>query len=604
MFQSALQFVNNLRLRTKLALSFCIVVFIPVVAVGLLLAGQLRDMALDNAVEQTVTNVERVKQRTMEVINVANDIAYRLANDDRLETVANRRYGTTWEVVDAYRSYPDFEQYVNLYNEISNIRFYMENPTMLNNWEFMQPNEEIRSSWWYQWALDSYSGTVGWYYLEDERDRRHYLSLVRKVYFPSAKTSGVLVVNVNMDTLGTIVGQESFETMIVDDSGTIVSANRPDRIGLTLAGIEFDPQLAEARQGMFEQQIDGEAHRVLIEPLAPNASVNGLRIISIFAVEDITADVDRIQLTAFIVILAALIVGVMLTYAFSGMLTRRMSRLSKHITKVATGNLTTVMEIDGQDEIGQLARQFNSMVSSIHALVSEVQESNRQKHQLEMKQNEIRLKMLASQINPHFLFNALESIRMKAHLKGEKEIAQIVRLLGKLMRKNLEISRRLARLEDEIDIVRCYLDIQRFRYEERLKYELLNEPGTESIPVPPLIIQPIVENAVIHGIEGKEEGGAVTLRIVRIGGDVLVEVADDGVGMDGERLAALIASLDEQEGEEQRRIGLRNVHQRLILMYGPNSGLRIESAIGAGTRVSFRLPAGGERTHVQGAGGG
>jgi len=596
--QSALQFVNNLRLRTKLALSFFVVVFIPVMAVGLLLTGQLRDMALDNAVEQTVANVERVKQRTMEIINVANDIAYRLANDDRLETVANRRYRSTWEVVSAYRSYPDFEQYVNLYNEISNIRFYMDNPTMLNNWEFMQPDEEIRNAWWYRRALESYSGAVSWYYLEDERDRRHYLSLVRKVYFPTARTSGVLVVNVNMDTLGTIVAQEAFDTMIVDDSGTIVSANRPDRVGQTLAGIDFDPELAEARQGMFEQMIDGEAHRVLIEPLAPSGSVNGLRIVTIFAVEDITADVDRIQLTALVVILAALAVGVMLTYAFSGMLTRRMSRLSKHITKVATGNLSTVMEIDGQDEIGQLARQFNSMVASIHALVNEVRESNRQKHQLEMKQNEIRLKMLASQINPHFLFNALESIRMKAHLKGEKEIAQTVRLLGKLMRRNLEISRRLARLEDEIDIVRCYLDIQRFRYEERLNYELLIEPGMEQIPVPPLIIQPIVENAVVHGIEGKEEGGTVTVRIVREGDDALVEVADDGVGMEEDRLAALIASLDEQEGEEQRRIGLRNVHQRLILMYGPASGLSIESASGSGTRVSFRLPAGGERTHV------
>jgi two-component system sensor histidine kinase YesM len=583
--------MNNLRLRTKLALSFCVVVFIPVLAVGLFLTGQLRNMALDNAVEQTVANVERVKQRTMETINVANDIAYRLANDDRLETVANRRYDTTWEVVSAYRSYPDFEQYVNLYNEISNIRFYMENPTMLNNWEFMQPDVEIRNAWWYRWALDSYNGTVGWYYLEDERDHRHYLSLVRKVYFPGAKTSGVLVVNVNMDTLGTIVGQESFETMIVDDSGTIVSANRPDRIGRTLAGIEFGPELAEA-------------YRVLVEPLAPNASVNGLRIITIFAVDEITADVDRIQRTALVVILAALLVGMMLTYAVSGMLTRRMSRLSKHITKVATGNLSTVMEIDGQDEIGQLARQFNSMVSSIHALVHEVQESNRQKHRLEVKQNEIRLKMLASQINPHFLFNALESIRMKAHLKGEKEIAQIVRLLGKLMRKNLEISRRLARLEDEIDIVRCYLDIQRFRYEERLAYDLMVEPGLEAIPVPPLIIQPIVENAVIHGIEGKEEGGTVAIRVIRDGEAAVVEVVDDGVGMEEERLEALHASLDEQEGEEQRRIGLRNVHQRLILMYGPSSGLSIESTSGAGTRVSFRLPAGGERLHVQSAGGG
>src|SRR5690606_27400366 len=122
----------------------------------------------------------------------------------------------------------------------------------------------------------------------------------------------------------------------------------------------------------------------------------------------------------------ALLVSIGMTYAFSGILTQRMRRLSKQITKVATGNLDSTMEIDGGDEIGQLSRQFNSMVASINRLMAEVQETNRQRHLLETKQNEIKFKMMASQINPHFLFNALESIRMKAHLKGEKEISQVV----------------------------------------------------------------------------------------------------------------------------------------------------------------------------------
>ena len=116
-----LRLFNNLKIRAKLSLAFIIVVFTPVLAVGFLLTVQLRDMALDNAVEQTVTNVGRVKQRTLEVINVPADIAYRLAYDERLEEVANRHYKTTYEVVAAYRGYRELEAYNELYNEIGRL---------------------------------------------------------------------------------------------------------------------------------------------------------------------------------------------------------------------------------------------------------------------------------------------------------------------------------------------------------------------------------------------------------------------------------------------------------------------------------------------------
>jgi len=598
LFRFAWRIFNDLKIRTKLFLSFIIVVFIPVITVGYFLTAELRDMALDNAVEQTVSNMERVKQRTLEIINVSSDTAYRLANDPRLESVANRRYETTYEVVAAYRDYHDFSHFLSLYEEISNIRFYMDNPTLLNNWEFLQPTDDIREADWYKRAMGSLNGTVGWFYLEDERDKRHYLSLVRKVNFFETLSSGVLVVNVNMNALSTILNQETFETMIVDASNTIVSANRFENVGKTLDEIEFDRAIASERSGSFDERIDGESHRVMIEPLVPSGSMNELRIITIFSIDHITADVSRIQRTALIVIAATLVLALVLIFAFSGILSNRMRKLSKHITKVSTGKLDISLEIDGKDEIAMLARQFNSMVGSINELVEEVHDSNQQKRLLESKQNEIKFKMMASQINPHFLFNALESIRMKAHLKGEKEISQVVRLLGKLMRKNLEVSRRKTTLEDEFDIVRCYLDIQKFRYEDRLRYALNIEPEAEHVPIPPLIIQPLVENAVIHGLENKEEGGTVTVNVRFLdAGELLVEVVDDGAGMSDRRIEELLDSLRETDDDDRNRIGLRNVHMRLQLTYGNGHGLHIESASGEGTRIYFTIPLGGEK-HV------
>ena len=145
-----------------------------------------------------------------------------------------------------------------------------------------------------------------------------------------------------------------------------------------------------------------------------------------------------------------------------------MLHLNKQINKVALGDLHVTSEIDGHDEIGMLLDSSITWSEAFGSLMDEVHESNRKNNQLELRQKEIKLKMMASQINPHFLFNALESIRMKAHLKGEAEIASIVRTLGKLMRKKLEIMGSLIPLKDELDMIRCYLDIQQFRFGNRL----------------------------------------------------------------------------------------------------------------------------------------
>src|SRR5262249_50939159 len=143
LFQSVIRSMNDLKLRTKLILSCIVVVFVPVMMVGVFLTSELRHMALQNALEQTATNVDRVKKRTSEVINVSTDISYRLTFDTRLEGLANNQYETVYDVVKAYRDYPDIKDYIRLYKEISNIRVYVHNPTLLNNWELIQPTDSI-----------------------------------------------------------------------------------------------------------------------------------------------------------------------------------------------------------------------------------------------------------------------------------------------------------------------------------------------------------------------------------------------------------------------------------------------------------------------------
>lgn len=589
MFHWIVKLLNDIKIRNKLLLAFLLTTLLPVLLVGGYLTIEMRSMAFKSALEQSSINVERVKKRTEEVIGVSQDISYRLSNDARLKKLAIRQFSSTKEVVEAYRDYADMREYLRLYKDISNIRLYTDNDTLLNNWELIYPSPEIKESEWYQRAM-RYDSLVGWEYIEDERDQRKYLSLVRRIELEGLSKIGVLVINVNSQQLTSILSQESFDTMIVDDQDNIISANRTGRVGKKLVDVSFDTKLLGQGSGSYEAVVDGAASKIVIEELKPQSSRNALRIISVFSIESIVKEPNQVIKLSITVIAVSVLLAFLIIYSFSSLFSRRLLRLSRHINRVSTGDFDTAVTIDGKDEIGLLARQFNSMVRSINDLMFEVQESNAQNSLLEQKQSDIKFKMLASQINPHFLFNALEAIRMEAHMKGQAEIARVVRLLGKMMRSNLEVGRNKVLLSQELEVVRCYLDIQQFRYEDRLKYQFIVDPAVESLYMPPLLIQPIVENAVIHGLDNKMEGAFVTVEIKKVDDYAKFTITDNGVGITPERLEQVIHTLESTEDRDGERIGLRNVHDRLKLSYGAEYGLTIESRPDVGTVIFFCIP--------------
>jgi two-component system, sensor histidine kinase YesM len=586
---------NNMKIRTKLFLSLVLVVIVPVLIVGLFLTAQFRDKVLDDAVLQSLNNVDRIKQRTSELLAVPIDVSNTFMYDDQLKRIANMSFASSVDVFRAYRDYPGFKSAKNLHKEIRSIRFYMDNPTLLNNWEFMMPNTSTQVNYWYTEAKDS--PMAMWYYFDEETNPgTKYLNLVRRIDFLEYRTSGILVISLNPSELTGILMNEPYDTMIIDENNLIVASTRSTDTGLSLSDVNVGMSLNGLKDGTYDTLVDGKRSKVVVESMMPAASRNGLRIVSVIEIEGIVKDANRIGMLGLIVMLISFFVAIVLISFVSKLLSNRMLRLSREMNKVASGNLNVALQIDGNDEVGQLARQFNTMMHSIRDLMEEVRESNEQQNLLKIKQKEIKLRMMASQINPHFLFNALESIRMKAHMNKQTEIAQTVKLLGTLMRKNLEIGGSSIKLDDEIEIVRCYLEIQRFRFGDRLGFELDIEPSSLQVRVPPLIVQPLVENAVVHGLESKEEGGCVVIRTTMSddGIRLIIEISDNGEGMSEERLKQLMESLDDMEDREGYRIGMRNVHQRLKLTYGEEYALSLESTPDEGTHIRLTLPAGRE----------
>jgi two-component system sensor histidine kinase YesM len=564
--------LNDLKLRDKMVLSFLLFMLVPQVFIGFLMVREFRQSTLEEALDQSARGVSRLQHQALDILNVGLTIGDRLSVAGDVETLLTTKYASSLDVFSAYHGFETFQLYTEMTPEVSSIQAYAENPTLIDNWQIRPATDAVQATFWYD-AARKHPNISGWFSWSDEtKDPASRLSLVRYVPFFAKHQGAVLVVNLNTSRLDSLLGQEGIETLVLDPNLFVVASSRQGLAGQPLADPRLLALIASPSPSTYVREIDS------------SSTFNRLKIVSIVSPEVVLRPADRIIVPGVVLIALGALLSLGFLWMVYTLFTRRLEVLSRRLPLVAAGDFDQVLSVGGNDEIGQLAAQFNAMVLDIRKLMNEVKAGHEIQSRLVRAQGEIRLKMLASQINPHFLFNVLESIRMKAHLKGEPEIANTVKLLGRLMRRNLEAGGQPIPLVEEFENVRYYLEIEKFRLEEKLEYTLDAGPGTGSLLVPPLIVEPLVENAVVHGLEGQFGGGKVTVTARLAGNRLVVSVADNGLGITEARRALLLS------GPEGHHVGLKNIHQRLGLTYGPDVGLTIESAEGKGTTVSFQIP--------------
>jgi two-component system sensor histidine kinase YesM len=241
------------------------------------------------------------------------------------------------------------------------------------------------------------------------------------------------------------------------------------------------------------------------------------------------------------------------------------------------------------------------MVVRLDELVREASEANNRALKAELNaqillrmNRESELLLLQHQINPHYLFNTFESIRMELVNEGNRELAGIVFSFAQSFRASLYGGESIYPLADEMRLVYSFISIQEYRHPDRVKFEIEIQNGMEQYVLPKLCIQPLLENAVLHGIEEKEGSGIVRLSVLEENDSILIRVYDNGAGMSEEKLASVRSVIYEEEpvGNDQlerRFSALRNVHWRIVLLYGREYGLNIESRLGEFTEVTLRI---------------
>ena len=312
------------------------------------------------------------------------------------------------------------------------------------------------------------------------------------------------------------------------------------------------------------------------------SEVTGWTMVGVTYLDEMMSRTDRLRNLFYL--MAIVLVGVALTLSIflTDMITMPLRRLRGTMKVVENGNFDVeVEEPDTGDEISDLFRSFRNMILKIRELVEQNTAEQREKRKSE-------LNALQAQINPHFLYNTLDSIIWMAEAGDRKNVVLMTSALAKLLRKSISNRNEMVTLEEEIEYTRSYLIIQKMRYVDKLEYEMDVESAILQMEVVKLIVQPLVENAIYHGIKYKEGKG-----LVRIEGgfgedQVVLRIIDNGVGMTKTQLAHVF---DERETDTRRNgVGVLNVHRRIRLHYGGEYGLSFESAEGEGTTVSIHLP--------------
>lgn len=320
------------------------------------------------------------------------------------------------------------------------------------------------------------------------------------------------------------------------------------------------------------------------------------KVVIVLPKAEIFSSLDRIKTATMITALLAFLVTFLISVLFGRRITKPILHLYKTVNRIKRGDFSVRVDVDRKDEIGRIAMNFNDMQDELQKLIET-------KYIYQIKLQEAELAMLYSQINPHFLYNTLDSIKAMADYYKVEQIGDMSQSLANIFRYNTKNNDELVTLEDELNQIKDYMHIQTIRFEDKLAYKLEIEEELKDLPLLKMTLQPILENAVFHGIEPKRGKGTIRITAQRLEHQVQLTITDDGVGIPSARLHDIQEALDKPLHRDQLSgsvlegsIGIRNVYARYAIRLGEQFQFKITSVEGKGTEVtlSFQVKDSGQ----------
>lgn len=561
-----LHWFNGIKLRYKLAIFYSLFCFLPVMLLFWLSFLQMRSiiddkgkMNLQSYLQQSVSSMDR----TLDGYNSLSDY---IAFDRTLAEVFSMEYGTPYEQYEqlTQKVDPILRTASYFHGGMQQITIYTDNG-MVKHDTTVAPVSEIEETDWYQKTLE-HPG-LNWFANYQEET----LFSARKLAFSGAREGvNILYMDVDYQKLFT-----PYAETLISECGLYIT-DQDGKLVFEESRFSGKNQNYDLTYSEFLEQRDRGSTDYII--LCEQSNTTGWTV-WLYQPVGLAGEAMRpIGVMAGVMILICIFAAVLAYFITSGMVSSRIERLTHFMQEVQEGSMDMQMESDDRDEIGMLYRGFGSMMKRIRTLINEVYLSK-------ITQKEAELKALQAQINPHFLYNTLSLINWKALAAGEEDISRMTLALSTFYRTALNRGRNVLQVETELSNTRAYLEIQSMLHDGDFDYEI--EAQTEILQCESLnlILQPLVENAIHHGIEEKTDGrGKITVRGWKEDNCVWFMVEDNGVGMEQE-VADKILTM------ESKGYGVRNVDERIRLCYGEKYAMKVESVVGKGTKMTIHFPA-------------
>ena len=393
---------------------------------------------------------------------------------------------------------------------------------------------------------------------------------------------GVLLISIKYSAFSEIFGNSALDSarysFLMDSSGNLVY--HPKHAQINAGFMEYPPEvLASYSDGSYKMKIDGSDVLCCVETVG----YTGWKLVSVSSREEIQLAGLKYRLFIVAIVLLVLLVSMGISSYLSRVLTNPIQNLEADVKKISEGDLDIKVHASGSFEVYHLGISIQKMTVKIRKLMQAIIKEQEEKRKSE-------LDSLQAQITPHFLYNTLDIIVWMIEEDRRDEASQIVTSLARLLRISLSKGKHIITLEDELEHVRNYLMIQSMRFKNQFTYEVQMQPGIEYLKVIKLIVQPIVENAIYHGMDGMYGDGEILIRAYTEGSDLYISVQDNGMGMRPEQAEALLDYTKEIKTSKGNGLGVRNVHERIQLYFGKEYGVIIKTVVDEGTEVLLHLP--------------
>lgn len=570
---------------------FVVVIFFMLIFIGMFLFIFTKKIESDNVTysRQLLQNAnKRLENYFDEIASIANEANYNyylqnylIAEKDNAEGYSNLTNAKSMQ--DYEMSSKVFNSSLNSRTDVTSLMIFGKKSLLLHKsiYEFWSVVQEYDSYPWYQKAIETpntsvITGPMRHEFLKDNTEQT--ISLSRRISsYEDGSFLGVILIDLNLNKIA-----EIFESFYANGEGALCILNDQGQIVYPMNYDKVTPQLLEklnsSAKDNFIARIDQEEYQVVAATFE-KADWKVLSITSTGKLKESMYDTLGIVIAA--IVLVMVILGVALSRILKGVV-NPILRLKGHIDLADEGHLTERAEVLNHNETGALSKSFNKMLDRIENLMGEVVNEQEEKRKYE-------LQALQAQINPHFLYNTLDSIIWMAEAKNS-DVVPMTEALAKLFRISLNKGNEFIRIEDEMEHVRNYLVIQSMRYTDKFTYHIEIKDEVRYCKTIKLIVQPIVENSIYHGIKKKRGKGRIDILAYREKEKLCIRIQDDGNGMNEETCRAILTKDSKFENSSGSGIGVKNVNERIQLYFGKEYGLRYTSVLGEGTTAELVLP--------------